>query len=1071
DLYFTANMGPNKLYLNKGELKFQDISQKSVAIGRAGPWKTGVNMVDINGDSKLDIYLCYSGALPDPKRMNQLFINLGNDENGIPKFEDQAEKYGINSPAFSNQSYFFDYDRDGDLDMLLLNHNPKSLPVLTEAQTQESLRIPDPLRGLRFFENTGTTFKDVTEQKGINGSALSYGLGLGISDLNQDGWPDFYVSNDYTVPDYLYINQKGKKFVNTLNTSLGHNSHFSMGNDLADINNDGLMDIFTLDMLPEDNYRQKLLLAPDNYSKFDLNIRSGFHYQYMRNMLQLNNGDDTYSEIGQIEGISNTDWSWSALFSDFDNDGWKDLFISNGYKRDYTNLDFIKYMEDFIEEKGRMKRQDVMELIKNMPASNVTNYIFSNQSGKGFENKVKAWGMNRPSNSNGAVFSDLDNDGDMDVVINNVNQNAHIYRNNSRQQSNSHYLQVELKGEGKNTAGIGAKVEVFHAGTWQSLEQYPARGYLSSVSPILHIGLGSSKQIDSLRITWPGGEQGTQQNIAADQRLILEENKAKKVQAKSSSSQSIFHQKRSPISFRDQKLPYRDFDRQLLLPMELSHEGPSMAKGDVNGDGKEDLFMGAGQNQRSRLFLNLGEGRFKENLSSDFSKDLIYVDDESLFVDVDKDGDLDLYIASGGYHTLAADDQALQDRLYLNDRKGKFSRAKDALPAILSSAGALAAGDLNSDGHIDFFIGGRAVPGAYPSTPQSYALINDGKGKFSNQISELLPDLEYAGMITHAQFADLSGDGKEELIIAGEWMPIIVYGQSPEGWKEVSESYFDTSYKAWWNTLKIVDINGDNKLDIIAGNMGTNTQFQVSPEEPAQLYYSDFDKNGSIDPIFCYYIQGESYPYVTRDELLGQLAKFRAKYTNFTSYANHKIPNIFTPDELKEAQILEANHMKTSLFIQGADGKFSYQELPREAQYSPIFSIEVMDINRDGKEDLLLFGNNSFAKLRLGKFDANYGQAYLGDGKGGFKYLPQYQSGFSIKGDIRSSEIIENGIFLGQNSGPLWGGRGVGGGGVVNLWVLVARTARQLRSRGLVMRAVVEEATWRCGWGWGCRRA
>src|SRR6476620_1738119 len=523
DLYFTSNMSDNKLYLNRGNMKFEDITSICGAAGRPGPWKTGVNIVDINGDGKLDIYLCYSGALPAEKRKNQLFINKGINSSGTPMFEDQAEAYGLASTGYSNQSYFFDYDKDGDLDMLLLNHNPKNLPILNVEATAKLFKEDNPEKGLRLFKQTNGKFEDVTTKSGINGSELSYGLGLGISDFNEDGWPDFYVSNDYGVPDFLYINNKNGTFTNQLQNRIGHTSQFSMGNDVADINNDDLPDVFTLDMLPEDNHRQKLLLGPDNLDKFKLNVRSGFYYQYMRNMLQLNNGNGTFSETGQIAGISNTDWSWAALFADYDNDGWKDLYVTNGYLKDYTNLDFINYMNEYVAAKGRLMREDVMEIIKQMPSSNVVNYIFRNTQGSRFENETVNWGVNQHSNSNGAVYADLDNDGDLDLVVNNINQPAFIYRNESQKLNKNHFLEIQLIGEGVNSQGLGAIVKIFYTGQVQRLEQNPTRGYLSSVSSTLHFGLGKAEKIDSLIITWASGKVQRLKDVQANQLLKLAE--------------------------------------------------------------------------------------------------------------------------------------------------------------------------------------------------------------------------------------------------------------------------------------------------------------------------------------------------------------------------------------------------------------------------------------------------------------------------------------------------------------------------------------------------------------------
>ncbi len=1010
DIYFTANMSENKLYLNNGDLHFQDITNASGAGGRPGPWKTGVSVVDINNDGRLDIYLCYSGSMPAEKRTNQLFVNQGNNKAGIPEFKEAAAEYGLASTAYSNQAYFLDADNDGDLDMLLLNHNPKNLPILNEAGTRQMLRKDDKEMGLRFFKQTNGKFADETVGSGINGSALSYGLGLGISDFNDDGLPDFYVSNDYSVPDYLYYNIGNGRFINKLESAIGHTSQFSMGNDVADYNNDGLTDIFTLDMLPEDNKRQKLLLAPDNFNKFDQNFRSGFYYQYMRNMLQQNNGNGTFSEIGQQLGVSNTDWSWSSLLADFDNDGWKDLYISNGYFKDFTNLDFIKYMDDFVAQKGRLNREDVLEIIKHMPASNVVNYMYKNNNGKGFLNMTSTWGMNEPSNSNGAAYADLDNDGDLDIVVNNINQAAFVYRNDTQ----SNFLKCELKGSKENLNGLGSKIEIRVNGKKQFAEQNPYRGYQSAVSNKIHFGLGKEVRVDSLIITWPDNKQQVVVNIKANETIQLDYAQASMSFKKSENFRPLFVEK-NEIAFSHNARNVRDFDRQSLLINELSFEGPCLAKGDINNDGLEDFFVGGGMGKTGTLYLQDKNGTFK---ISNFPSTSHFEESAAKFADVNQDGFKDLYIAAGGYHDLKKDDSRLQDHLYLNDGNGNFKESVNALPEMKTATAAISFIDFDNDGDLDVFVGGRSVPGGYPEIPRSYLLVNDGKGAFTDKTLDLAPELGYIGMVTDASWADLDKNGTDELILVGEWMPITVFEKEKGKFKVNSKKYFGKEYFGWWNCLTISDLNKDGFPDILAGNMGLNTQFKASDKEPAELHASDFDQNGSIDPIFSYYIQGKTYPYLTRDELVDQLPKFKTQFNTFESYSTTTLDKILTQNDLENALYFKATEMKTSFFLSNGKGSLTEISLPAEVQYAPIYTIEVLDFDNDGHSDVFLAGNNHHTKLRFGNFDANKGILLKGDSKD-FNYINQRVSGFNLHGDVRSSLYINDKLILGINGGGI----------------------------------------------------
>jgi len=1018
DLYFTANMSENKLYINKGNLKFEDHSSASGASGRPGPWKTGVSVVDINADGKLDIYLCYSGTMPEEKRANELFINQGNDANGMPIFKESAEEYGIGQKGYSNQAYFFDADNDGDLDMLLLNHNPKNLPLLNAEGTSLLLKIDNPEKGVRFFKQENGKFKDFTTASGINGSELSYGLAIGISDLNNDGWPDFYVSNDYTVPDYFYINNKNGTFSNQLQNSLTQTSQFSMGNDIADYNNDGLADIFTLDMLPEDNLRQKLLISADNFAKFNQNVSVGFYYQYMRNMLHRNLGNGTFSEIAQWAGVSNTDWSWSALMADYDNDGWKDLMVTNGYFRDLTNMDFLMYKENYIAQKGKLQKEDILEIIKNMPASNVSNYLFANKKDGQFVNKSKNWGLERPSNSNGALYADLDNDGDLDLVVNNINQPAFVYQNNTNKTLKNQFVQVKLEGSKGNTMGLGAKITLFSGKNIQFQELYNCRGYLSSVSPLIHFGLGDIKSLDSIRVIWPSGKYETKVQLNSNQIITFKQEDAFMNFNYKIKNESLFKEAVKAIAYESQKVNYNDFERQLLLTNQLSYEGPCMTKADINADGLEDLLLGGDEGFSTQIFIQNKNGSFTKKDIGAFESDAGHVDAGITVFDANSDGIFDIYIASGGYHNLKENDAKLNDRLYLGDANGNFTKSGTSLPATnLSSKSKVLAIDINSDGHQDLIVGGKMVPGQYPKIPKSYILINNGKGNFMDQTSKYLK--ESLGMVRDMALADLNGDKIKELVVVGEYEPIRVFKIEKDKLVNISEDFFEDENSGWWNTIAVGDFDNDQIDDIIVGNMGLNTQFKVSKKFPITLNAKDFDGNGIIDPILSFSINEKRYPNVTRDELLIQAPYFRPRFTNFQSYAELEFDKIFESSDLADSQFLEAQTMETTLFLGNKNGKMKELDLPKEVQWSPVYAIQVLDYNGDGNQDLILAGNNSKSKIRLGRFDGNFGLLLEGNGKGRFEYQSQKSSGLNVWGDVRSIISINKQIIFGINGGKL----------------------------------------------------
>lgn len=999
DLFFTANKQSCKLYLNQGHFKFKDITKQAcpALFNRADGWKTGVTMADVNGDGFLDIYVCYSGKADPEQRRNQLFINNGNST-----FTEKAKEYGLDDPGYGTQAAFFDYDHDGDLDLFLLNHNVKKIDNMEFAKYKNET---DEYAGNKLFENTGNRFTDVSKKAGIVQNPLTFGLGIAIADINLDGWPDVYVTNDYNEPDYIYVNNHDGTFAERSKQYVRHMAHFSMGVDIADFNNDGFPDILTLDMLPRDNHRQKSLQLEENYESFELMQQQDLYKQYMRNMLQLNNGNNTFSEIAQLAGVSATDWSWCPLIADFDNDGYKDIFISNGYLRDYTNKDFLRYWGDY-KIKQAMDREPylLMDLIKAMPSTTLPNYIFQNNRNLTFTNKQTEWGLGDASISSGAVYADLDNDGDLDLIINNINQPASIYQNQSRELNGSNYLSLKLKGNNKNTQALGSKIYVYNGGNVQYQEVNPARGYLSAVSTQVVFGLGKSATADSVKIIWPDNKVQKMTKVAANQLLNVNYQPTT-VNTAPKAIKPMFTAAKPFIDYKAPEEAINDFKRQLLMLFMSSKTTPVIAKADVNKDGLEDLFVSGGPQLQGNVYLQQPGGKFVAE-AVESSKTPAGTTSAAAFFDANGDGFPDLYLAKGGYSLYDADSENLQDELYLNNGKGHFNLATNALPVLsASSKSCVSACDFDKDGDIDLFVGGRVIPGKYPVTPKSYLLVNDGKGKFS------IADAPFtnAGMVADAQWCDLNRDGRKDLIVCGELMPIKVYINSTNGFTDQTDTYFTTPQSGFWNALAIADVNGDGQEDLVAGNLGCNSVIQASAKEPAEMYYADFDGNGSIDPMFNFYVQGKSYPFVSRDELNEQMYPMRRKFTSYKAYADATLQDIIPADKLEKAGKLSANEVNTCVFI-NQNGKFSKTILPVEAQFSMVSRIMVKDFDHDQKPDILLLGNHTDNRLKIGSIDANYGCLLKGDGKGNFTYISQPASGLDVEGDVKSAtEVVING--------------------------------------------------------------
>jgi hypothetical protein len=1012
DLFFTGNQVDNALYLNSRDFKFRDATKLAGVMGKKG-WKTGVTAADVNGDGYLDIYVCYSGIGPNQSRANQLFINNGGPD---PVFTDRAKEYGLDAVGtYSTQASFFDYDRDGDLDMFLLNHAKITYSPFYNTKKLRSKRHPQ--FGNQLYRNENGKFTDVSDQAGIHGSGINFGLGVSISDVNGDGWPDIYVTNDYEEQDYFYLNNHDGTFEESLKKTFRHISRFAMGSDIADYNNDGLPDVFVADMLPEDNYRQKLLRGADEYDKYNLLRDSGYHHQNMRNMLQLNLGsqDNThpqFSEIGQLAGVSNTDWSWCPLFVDLDNDGWKDLFITNGYLRDFTNMDFLKYaFEDHkIRLTGEGKSIDTMDIIRSIPVTKLSNYCFHNQKNLTFSNVGDQWGFKEKAITTGAVFADLDNDGDQDIITNNINEAAGVYRNNSEKLSQHHFIKIKLAGSKANTQAIGARITVTTDSSMQVQEHFPTRGFQSSVSHELIFGLGNQTSVVQILVRWPDGKLSKLRNIHADTTVVIscKTSDADTVAGKSINRPGIFSAiTNSTIHFNHHENDFVDYKFQYLLPYKLSSNGPCLAKADVNADGIEDLFVGGSIGQSCKLYLSGKESGLIES-PGPWTRDVNKEDTDAIFFDADGDGDEDLYIVRGGAEFLRENNDPLQDRLYVNDGTGHFSEAeKNALPGEKSNGSFVSVSDFDKDGDLDLFVGGKTLPGYFPLPAYCYLLRNDSENNKIRFVNVTPEFLDLAGITTSGQWVDIDNDGWEDLVIAGEFSPIRLIKNEKGILKADTAGYISGSF-GLWSKIIVADVDNDGDSDLIAGNVGLNLQFKASAQQPLSLHYHDFNEDGKIDPIISYFIQGKSHVYPSRDEMLDEMPHLRPKFVSYHDYAKAGLTEILNDQQLKKSKILKVQTQQTSLFLNDGKGHFEIKALPIETQFSKVNGIIAHDFNGDGIKDILVSGNFFPYRVQLGRNDAGSGLLLIGDGQGNFSPRLARETGFFADGDVRSMVTLKS---------------------------------------------------------------
>ncbi len=1001
DIYFTGNMVGSRLYINQGNFKFKEIA-KQAGVFAEGLWNTGTTMADVNGDGLVDIYVCRSAASNPEKRKNLLFIN-----NGDLTFTEKGSKFGVDDSGFTTQGAFFDYDNDGDLDLYVLNHSVLEYSTLGKMSSYHK-KLKNNAYSDKLLRNDNGKFVDVTDDSGLISNILGFGLGIALSDINNDGFIDIYVSNDYNEQDYLYLNNGDGTFTEGLEDYIGHTPLYSMGSDIADFNNDGFTDIMALDMLPEGNHRIKMTSGPDNYEKLNHLKQNGFYNQTMRNMLQLNRGGNYFSEIGQFSGVSNTDWSWASLFTDLDNDGYKDLFITNGYKKDYTNMDFFNYIvQEKINERKNNVKIKLTELIDKMPSILEENYTYKNNGDLTFTKMNIDWGIDQKTFSNAAAYADLDNDGDMDLIVTNLDNQAFIYRNNSEKFTQNNHLKIALKGMGKNTSGIGAKVKVTAGGMTQTQEMFNTRGYQSSVDFNLNFGIGKSKTIDQVEVVWPNQKKEIITAVQPNQKLTLFQKDATLYVNRNRAPNTKLFQEVKAIDFTHKENNYNDFKREIMLPHMLSTLGPKLAIGDVNGDGLEDAFIGAAKGAVGGIFLQTLSGGFVKSNKIDLEPDAASEDMGALFFDADGDRDMDLYVVSGG-NEFDKTDPALKDRLYINRGKGSFVKSSDQLPQIISSGSCVKSADYDNDGDLDLFIGGRLIPNQYPYAPNSYLLENDGKGYFTDVTSQKAAQLEAVGMVTDAIWTDFNSDGLPDLILVGEWMPITLFENKNGKLINSSEDKGLNDSEGWWNSIATADFDQDGDLDFIAGNFGLNSQLKTSVKHPVSIYAKDFDENGSVDPILCCYYGDKNYPTFSKDDIQQQLSMLKNRFVRYSEYADLTIDQVFTPKELADSKILLAKNFETSYIENLGNNQFRITPLPIETQLAPIYGITTGDFNGDGNLDVVMGGNFTGSRVKYGHYDALKGVCLLGDGKGNFEFIDVDKSGLKANGEIRDIDSFVN---------------------------------------------------------------